>query len=60
MLRQLVDVACSDDVVRSRIEVTSFFELARAMLMSFEPQNSRHYEDVTWKLDEHVDEIFRE
>ncbi|MEA2897382.1 MAG: hypothetical protein QOJ84_2997 [Bradyrhizobium sp.] len=60
MLRQLVDVACSDDVVRSRIEVTSFFELARSMLMSFEPANSRHYEDVTWKLDEHVDEIFRE
>lgn len=28
MLQQLVDVACSDDVVRSLIEVTSFFELA--------------------------------
>ncbi len=60
MLRQLVDVACSDDAVRSRIEVTSFFELARSMLMSFEPLNLRHYEDVTWRLDEHVDEIFRE
>jgi hypothetical protein len=60
MLRQLVDVACADEAVRSRIKVTSFFELARDMLMSFEPSNSRHYEDVTWKLDEHVDEIFRE
>jgi hypothetical protein len=60
MLQQLVDAACSDDVVRGRIEVTSFFELARNMLLSFEPENSHHYEDVTWKLDEHVDEIFRE
>jgi hypothetical protein len=60
LLRQLVDVACPDDVIRGRIEVTSFFELARTMLLSFEPNNSRHYEDVTWKLDEHVDEVFRE
>ena len=60
MLRQLVDVGCSDDSVRSRITVTSFFELARDMLMLFEPWNSHHYEDVTWKLNEHVDEIFRE
>jgi len=60
MLQQLVDAACSDEIVRGRIEVTSFFELARNMLISFEPKNLRHYEDVTWKLVEHVDEIFRE
>jgi hypothetical protein len=60
LLRQLVDAACVDERLRSRIEVTSFFELARALLLSFEPQNARHYQDVTWKLDEHVDEVFRE
>jgi hypothetical protein len=60
LLRQLVDAACVDEGLRSRVEVTSFFELARSLLSSFEPQNARHYVDVTWKLDEHVDEIFRE
>jgi len=28
--------------------------------MIFEPENKLYYEDVTWKLGEHVDEIFRE
>jgi hypothetical protein len=60
LLRQLVDSACLDESTRTRISVISFFELARDLLANFEPQNKRHYEDVTWKLDEHVDEIFRE
>jgi hypothetical protein len=60
LLRKLVDSACQDENVRKRIEVTSFFELAQKLLTVFEPANKRHYEDVTWKLDEHVDEIFRE
>jgi hypothetical protein len=60
LLAQLVDVACLDTEIRDRITVTSFFELARDMLMRFEPSNSHHYEDVTWKVVEHVDEIFRE
>jgi hypothetical protein len=60
LLRQLVDSACLDESIRTRINVISFFELARDLLTTFEPQNKRHYEDVTWKLDEHVDEIFRE
>ncbi|WP_262271841.1 3'-5' exonuclease [Microvirga yunnanensis] len=60
LLRQLVDAACADEAVRSRIEVSSFFELARTLLVTFEPENARQYEDVTWKLGEHVDEVFRE
>lgn len=60
LLRQLVDAACVDENVRSRIEVISFFELARSMLLEFEPESARLYEDVTWKLEEHVDEVFRE
>jgi hypothetical protein len=60
LLQQLVDAACVDEGVRGRIEVTSFFELARTLLSTFEPENSRHYVDVTWRLGEHVDEVFRE
>jgi len=60
LLQQLVDGACTDPEVRSRITVTSFFELASRLLVSFEPQKARHYEDVTWRLGEHVDEVFRE
>jgi hypothetical protein len=60
LLRKLIDAACVDEAVRSRIEVTSFFELARTLLLTFEPESARQYEDVTWKLDEHVDEVFRE
>ncbi|RVC68004.1 hypothetical protein EN766_30960, partial [Mesorhizobium sp. M2A.F.Ca.ET.046.02.1.1] len=59
-LEQLVDAACTDNSVRERIEVTSFFELAQRLLHEFEPHNDRQYADVTWKLDEHVDEVFRE
>lgn len=60
LLRQLVDAACVDEAARRRIEVTSFFELAQTLLATFEPENARSYEDITWKLNEHVDEIFRE
>ncbi len=60
LLRQLVESACGDEPIRERIVVTSFFELSRALLVTFEPENARHYEDVTWKLGEHVDEVFRE
>lgn len=60
LLRQLVDAASTDEKERNRIEVISFFKLAKSMLLRFEPENEKVYEDVTWKLDEHVDEIFRE
>lgn len=60
LLKQLVDSVCTDDQVRSRIEVTSFFELAQRLLHQFEPENDKLYADVTWKLDEHVDLVFRE
>lgn len=60
LLKQLVDAVCTDEEVRSRIEVTSFFELAQRLLYDFEPHNRKLYQDVTWKLDEHVDFVFRE
>jgi superfamily I DNA/RNA helicase len=60
LLNQLVEAACNDKAVRGRIKVTSFFELAQELLQAFEPRNARQYADVTWKLGEHVDEVFRE
>lgn len=60
LLNQLVEAVCNDETVRGRIKVISFFELAQQLLEAFEPHNNRHYADVTWKLGEHVDEVFRE
>lgn len=60
LLKQLVDAACLPDDVRRRIHVTSFFQLAQNLLFEFEPGNEKLYSDVTWKLNEHVDEVFRE
>jgi hypothetical protein len=60
LLGQLVEAVETDGSVRSRIEVTSFFELAQRLLYRLEPENKRIYSDVTWRLGEHVDEIFRE
>ncbi|MFT0877857.1 UvrD-helicase domain-containing protein [Rhodopseudomonas sp. G2_2311] len=60
LLNQLVDTACPDQAIPDRIVVTSFFELAQSMLAKLEPANQKLYADVTWKLSEHVDEIFRE
>lgn len=60
LLRHLVEASSVDATLSARVHVTSFFELARDLLVRFEPENARHYEDVTWRLNEHVDEIFRE
>jgi superfamily I DNA/RNA helicase len=60
MLKQLIDSFCVDPIIRSRITVTSYFELAQTLLQEFEPENINVYQDITWKTDEHVDEIFRE
>lgn len=60
LLQQLVEAACVDNAVKSRIEVISFFELAQRLLSGFEPENERSYLDVTWKIGEQVEEVFRE
>ena len=60
LLSNLVDAACLDDEVRTRIEVSSYFDIARSLLMKFESEKSKYYDDVTYKLNEHVDEVYRE
>ncbi|AMY07423.1 ATP-dependent DNA helicase Rep [Luteitalea pratensis] len=60
LIQRLVDAAAPDESVRCRIKVSSFFQLCQELLAEFEPHNTRHYADVSWKLNEHIDEVFRE
>ena len=60
LISGLVDHICPQKHVRERIKVYSFFELCQELLNEFEPGNSKLYSDVTWGLEEHIDEIFRE
>jgi superfamily I DNA/RNA helicase len=59
LLTKLVN-ACASDEERERIEVLSFFDLAKNLLIELNPSSARMLEERTWKLAEHVDEVFRE
>jgi hypothetical protein len=60
-ISELVDYACgSDTELRKRIEVNSLFSICQGLLREFEPANEKLYSDVTWRLEEHKDEIYRE
>jgi hypothetical protein len=48
------------DVRKSTIEVNSLFSICRGLLLEFEPANAKLYSDVTWRLEEHKDEVYRE
>jgi superfamily I DNA/RNA helicase len=50
----------ADDELRPYISVQPFFSVCQQKLHEFEPLNDKLYEDVTWKSDEHIDEIWRE
>jgi hypothetical protein len=60
LIEKLVDAAAPSDDVRDRIVVSSFFQLCQQLLHEFEPGSEKQYADVTWKLDEHIDEVYRE
>jgi len=60
LIEKLVDAATPDLGVRSRIHVSSFFELCQELLQEFEPHRVKYYDSVSWKLGEHIDEVFRE
>ena len=46
--------------VMLQIEVKPFFAVGQELLNQFEPENTKLYEDTTWKSGEHIDEIWRE
>ena len=60
LIRELLDYACPDEFIRQRIISKSFFELCQDYLNKFEPENHRLHDDVTWRHNEHIDEIWRE
>jgi hypothetical protein len=60
LIRRLVNYAAPNDEICSRVYVKSLFELCQELLRRFEPQNEKLYNDVTWKHEEHIDEIWRE
>lgn len=59
LIDALVDTT-ADEKVRRQIKVRPFFKLCQELLHSFEPDADRLYDDVTWKMKEHIDEIWRE
>ena len=59
LLCKLVDAA-APPAVRQRIEVCAFFDLAKMLLVELDPALERSLEESSWKLAEHVDEVFRE
>ena len=60
LISKLADAAAESAEIRSRIKVTSFFQLCQEMLGEFEPDRRLYYDKVSWKLEEHIDEVFRE
>jgi hypothetical protein len=60
-ISEIVDYACGTDAeLRRRIEVNSLFSICQGLLLEFEPANAKLYSDVTWRLEEHKDEVYRE
>jgi hypothetical protein len=60
-ISEIVDYACGpDSELRKRIEVNSLFSICQGLLLEFEPANVKLYSDVTWRLEEHKDEVYRE
>lgn len=60
LISEIVDYACPDSQKRKRIQVISFFALCQSLLKQFEPRSERLYSDITWGLEEHKDEVYRE
>ena len=59
LISQLVGEVASKEE-RARIDVRPFFALCRQLVLEFEPRGERVYVEVTWKIKEHVDEIWQE
>ncbi len=55
LVKELVETEIS-----SKIEVSPFFKVCQDLLFKYEPENKKLYEDVTWKSEEHIDEVWRE
>lgn len=62
-LSQLIDelvTACATEEARQRIHVKPFFVLCQELMREFDPEVDKCWNEVTWKSNEHVDEIWQE
>jgi hypothetical protein len=59
LLRKLV-AAAAGEAEQDKIDVYAFFDLAKLLLVQLDPSLERSLEESSWKLAEHVDEVFRE
>lgn len=58
-INDLMNFACPENN-RDQIIVTSFWEFCREELKKYEPENEIIYNDVNWKLNEHISDIWEE
>ncbi len=59
LIDELVTHVCPSSY-RNNIYVKSFWELCREYLLEFEPHNKKLYDEITWRTNEHIDEIWYE
>ena len=60
LILKLIDEACPSNL-RKYIQVKSFFELCQDYIETFEKGVvNKYYSDVTWKSEEHIDDIWKE
>jgi len=59
LIQELVDT-CAPASVRAQVDVRPFFVFCRDLMRDFDPRGHRLYDNLTWKANEHVDEIWQE
>ena len=60
LILDIINHACPKEF-RKSIQVKSYFELCQDYLREFEEADVfKHYSDVTWKLEDHIDDVWRE
>ena len=60
LIHNLIEHACPKKYL-DYIKVTSFFELCQELLKLYEPLDTKKFfSDVTWRHNEHIDQIWRE
>lgn len=62
LIRKLINVACEGELpaLKEQIEVKSFWELCKELLIRFEPHNIQLYDDYSHKHLEDVESIWKE
>ncbi len=59
LIEELVNRVCPE-IYRRNIVVKSNWELCRDYLLEFEPENKKLYDEITWRTNEHIDELWYE